>query len=138
MLATQVGVQRISGITVHAVQEKKVYDSLVDIEVCLFQILDLYRSLEYAGNTSWHEEQLLIFMLLFCRFLLMLSEILGYRFFVHRFMHMGSLGGDIIKCWDNVLLVMNFVATCITVWLKLISHCYCVSASIKIIYVFPF
>ncbi|KAF3327913.1 trafficking protein particle complex subunit 13 isoform X3 [Carex littledalei] len=33
MLATQVGVQRISGITVHAVQEKKVYDSLLDIEV---------------------------------------------------------------------------------------------------------
>ncbi|KAJ4774409.1 Trafficking protein particle complex subunit 13 [Rhynchospora pubera] len=33
MVATQVGVQRISGITVHAVQEKKVYDPLQDIEI---------------------------------------------------------------------------------------------------------
>lgn len=41
MLATQVGVQKISGITVHAVQEKKVYDSLLDIEVYI-SLLKLY------------------------------------------------------------------------------------------------
>lgn len=33
MVATQVGVQKISGITLYAVQEKKLYEPLSDIEV---------------------------------------------------------------------------------------------------------
>lgn len=52
MLATQVGVQRISGITVHAVQEKKVYDSLLDIEVYIisFEIGPAYIFCFFARN----------------------------------------------------------------------------------------
>jgi hypothetical protein len=33
MVATQVGVQKISGITLYAVQEKKLYEPLSDIEI---------------------------------------------------------------------------------------------------------
>lgn len=33
MVATQLGVQKISGITMYAVQEKKYYEPLPDIEV---------------------------------------------------------------------------------------------------------
>lgn len=33
MVATQVGMQKISGITLYAVQEKKLYEPLSDIEV---------------------------------------------------------------------------------------------------------
>lgn len=70
MLATQVGVQRISGITVHAVQEKKVYDSLLDIEVLLAVYSDIFFFFSIRATSDF------CFVFFFGRFSLTLSEII--------------------------------------------------------------